>query len=91
MQLYDKLSKLDITLDELVHSAYQAMASNVNNEGLQGQLSALSQSGWTESDILEYLTTHKMIGHCQKCRIVIPDDSKKYCHMCRTDWGSTNH
>lgn len=43
-------------LDELVYEAANTMASNSNNEGIQGQVEFLTLiAGWSESEILEEL------------------------------------
>ena len=43
-------------LDEIVHDAAAAMASNSNNEGLSGQIEFLRIiAGWTDEDIKQAL------------------------------------
>ena len=44
-------------LDELVHTAANEMASNANNDGIQGQISFLKIiAGWSNEDIIETLS-----------------------------------
>ena len=43
-------------LDELVHDAAAALASNANNEGITGQIAFLKGiAGWSDDDILNAL------------------------------------
>ena len=42
-------------LDEIVHDAAAAMASNSNNEGLAGQIEFLKNAGWSDEDIKQAL------------------------------------
>ena len=43
------------TLDDLVHEVASCIASNVNNEGIAGQLEYLKEHGWDEQAILNWL------------------------------------
>lgn len=55
-QLKQELSnaQLDtLDLDNVVHDAASALASNANNEGLSGQIQFLTSHGWSYDDILK--------------------------------------
>lgn len=57
-QFVDQLRDLDYDcemLDELVHEVASKIASNVNNEGVTGQVAFLKENGWDEQSILHWL------------------------------------
>jgi hypothetical protein len=44
-------------LDELVHDVKSQQASDINNQGAQGQLAFLKTEGYDQKEIIEYLGT----------------------------------
>ena len=42
-------------LDDLVHSVASKIASDINNEGLTGQLEFLKSNGWDDATVIKYL------------------------------------
>lgn len=58
MTLADELTKAGIySIDDAVNQCADDMASNVNNEGLERQITWLKINGWSEEDIRRFYQT----------------------------------
>ena len=44
-----------IALDDLIHGVFSEKASELNNQGEEGQVSFLKSEGWTDEEIEEAL------------------------------------